>query len=363
MSTHADAPSEGTAKRHRARRILLIVASVVVAGALASLFGWDLRGWFADLWDTISTIEIEYVVAGVIASTVKTTATAYAWYWILRYAYPGEVRFRVIWAAYAVCVALNSILPANLGTIVMFVMLTSVIASATFAGLVGAFLVQKIFFTLASVFVFAYLLLTLPESFDIAFEFLEDKPWATLALLGGGVVLIVLVAISLWPRVVGWWEKMKEGGRILAHPWMYFSRVVLPEFVAWVANLFVVAIFMAAYAIPVTFDTVMSVVGSNSISNSVSVTPGGAGVNQAMNVAALSDVTDAETATAYSVSQQLVTTAWSLLLAIALMVWVFGWGGGKTLVTESYDEAKRRVAEQKAAKEAAKADEAAQGAG
>ena len=56
----------------------------------------------------------------------------------------------MVWAAYAVCVALNSILPANLGTVVMFVMLTSVIASATFSGLVGAFLVQKIFFTTTS---------------------------------------------------------------------------------------------------------------------------------------------------------------------------------------------------------------------
>jgi uncharacterized membrane protein YbhN (UPF0104 family) len=358
----ADSTSGEAAKGGRARRILLIVASVVVAGALASLFGWDVRGWISDLWDTISTISIEYVVAAVIAATVKTTATAYAWYWILRYAYPGEVRFRVVWAAYAVCVALNSVLPANLGTIVMFVMLTSVIASATFAGLVGGFVVQKIFFTIASVFVFVYLFVTAPETFDIAFSFLEDNPWATLALLVGGAVLIVLVAISLWRRILGWWERMKEGGRILAHPRVYFTRVFLPEFVAWVANIFIVAIFMAAYAIPVTFHSVMSVIGSNSISNSVSVTPGGAGVNQALNVAALSDVTDAQTATAFSVSQQLVTTAWSLLLAIVLMVWVFGWGGGKTLVAESYDEAKRRVAEQKAAKEAAKSGDAPQGA-
>ncbi|MGH3128668.1 MAG: lysylphosphatidylglycerol synthase transmembrane domain-containing protein [Gaiellaceae bacterium] len=354
-------PPAGAAGHHRLRRILLIIACAVVVGALAALFGWDLRGWFSDLWDTVSTISIEYVVAGVGAATVKTTATAYAWYWILRYAYPGEVRFRVIWAAYAVCVALNCVLPANLGTVVMFVMLTSVIASATFSGLVGAFLVQKIFFTLASVFVFAYLFITVPDTFDIAFSFLADKPWATFALLAGGAVLIVLVAISLWPRILKWWEKMKEGGRILAHPGAYFARVFLPELVAWVANLAIVAIFMAAYAIPVTFHSVISVVGSNSISNSVSVTPGGAGVNQAMNVAALSDVTDSQTATAFSVSQQLVTTAWSLLLAIVLMVWVFGWGGGRTLVAESYDEAKRKVAEQKAAKEAAKHGDAPEG--
>jgi uncharacterized membrane protein YbhN (UPF0104 family) len=124
--------------------------------------------------------------------------------------------------------------------------------------------------------------------------------------------------------------------------------VFLPEFVAWVASLSVVAIFLAAYAIPVTFHSVMSVVGSNSISNTVSVTPGGAGVNQAFNVAVLNDITDTQTATAYSVAQQLITTAWTLLMALVLMIWVFGWGGGKGLVQQSYEQAKQKAQEQKA---------------
>ena len=82
------------------------------------------------------------------------------------------------------------------------------------------------------------------------------------------------------------------------------------------------------------------------------MTPGGAGVNQAFNVAALSDVTDSQTATAYSVAQQLVSTAWSILLALVLMIWVFGWGGGKTLVQQSYEEAKKKAEEQKGQKAA-----------
>ena len=53
----------------------------------------------------------------------------------------------------------------------------------------------------------------------------------------------------------------------------------------------------------------MSVMGRNSIANMVSVTPGGVGVNQAANVAALGGETDAATATAYSLGQQLAVTA------------------------------------------------------
>lgn len=116
--------------------------------------------------------------------------------------------------------------------------------------------------------------------------------------------------------------------------------------------------FLAGYEIPVTFHTVMSVTGSNSISNTVSLTPGGAGVNQAFNVAALNEVTDSQTATAYSVAQQLVPTAWSILLGVVLLIWVFGWAGGKALVQDSYEGAKVQVAEQKAAREPAKATRA-----
>ena len=49
--------------------------------------------------------------------TVKTTATAYAWYAILKYAYPGEVRWRQVWAAYAACVALNFVLIPRSGAV------------------------------------------------------------------------------------------------------------------------------------------------------------------------------------------------------------------------------------------------------
>jgi uncharacterized membrane protein YbhN (UPF0104 family) len=245
---------------------------------------------------------------------------------------------------------MNNVLPANLGTIVMFVMLTTVIASATFAGMLGGFTVQKIFFVLAGAVVYLYLFLTVPDSFDIDFSWIKEHPWAVVVLLASGSAVTVLMIRHFWPKVVRWWEEAREGGKILGRPGAYFGWVFFPEFVAWIASLCVVAIFLAAYAIPVTFHSVMTVVGSNSISNTVALTPGGAGVNQAFNVAALSDVTNSQTATAYSIAQQLISTAWSILFALVLMVWVFGWGGGKSLVRQSYEEARKKAEEQRTRK-------------
>ncbi len=106
-------------------------------------------------------------------------------------------------------------------------------------------------------------------------------------------------------------------------------RVALPELGSYLAKLGVIAVFLGAYGIPVTFHNVATVAASNSISNSVSVTPGGVGVNQAMNTAALRNETSKSNATAYSAAQQLITTAWNVVFAMIIVSWVFGWTGGQ----------------------------------
>src|SRR5439155_977308 len=64
---------------------------------------------------------------------------------------------------------------------------------------------------------------------------------------------------------------------------------------------------------------VMHVVGGNSIAGATAVTPGGAGVNEAVSVVALSHYTDAQTATAFAVDQHLVGTAWNIVFALILV--------------------------------------------
>ena len=354
MSVAAPAAAGAPKRRIHVRRLLIGALGIVVIGAFANLVGWDLRGWFSDLWDTISAISLGYLVAGVTLKTVQTSLTAFGWYSILRFAYRDAVRWRDIWACYAASVALNGILPANIGTLVMLLMFTAIIAAATFASILGAYAVQKIFFTVIGIFIYLYLFLSVGGSFDIKFAFVHTHPWATVTFLGGGGLLLYLLIRRIWPRVLEWWDDAKEGGGILAQPRSYLARVFLPSFLAWVASLGVMAVFLAAYDIPVSFHTLMRICGGNSIANVTSVTPGGAGVTQAFNVASLNGVTDPTTATAYSVAQQLVTTTWNIILALVLVVWAFGWSGGKQLVGDSYTEAKQKAAEQQAARKAKK---------
>jgi uncharacterized membrane protein YbhN (UPF0104 family) len=328
------------------RRLLTWAFLLVVGGALANLLGWDLRGWFSELWDTLTSISFASLAANCALKTVQTIATAFAWYSILKYAYPQGARWRDILAGYAVSVALNGILPANLGTLMLLIMLSTMIAGATFAGILGSYAVEKIFFTISGAFVYLYLFLSVGGSFDLKFEFIKDHPWSVVVIVIGGTVLIVMLFRAFWPRIVAWWDQAKDGGAILAEPRRYMTRVFVPSFVGWAAMLASIGVMLAAYNIPVTFDTLMHVAGGNSLANVTSVTPGGAGVNQAFNVASLNHVATTQQATAYSVASQLVNTAWNILLGIALMIWAWGWTGGKALVTKSYDDAKKAQAEQ-----------------
>src|SRR5262245_46374049 len=142
------------------------------------------------------------------------------------------------------------------------------------------------------------------------------------------------------------WPHAKEGGAILAQPKRYFTRAFLPELASWLCKLAVIGIFLAAFAIPVTFESIMWVSGSGSLANVASFTPGAIGVTQATNALALKTCCNVpqDVAVAYSTAQQLIVTAWDQLLAIGPVALVFGRSGGRQLVGQSYTDAKQKTA-------------------
>ena len=355
-------PFGDPSRPRRLGKVIAWLVGVVLLVVVLNLLGVDVRGWLDSVWDALTEISAKYLIAGWAVQSVQTTLTALAWYFILRAGFPrGQVSYLQVLAAYAAGVALNGFLPANLGTFVMLLMFVAMIPGASFAGVLGGMVVQKIFFTAVGTLVYLYLFLSVAGSFELQLNFFHDRPGLAVLILAGGAFLIVLLGRIFWHKLQGLWVKAKQGGAILARPRDYFLKVALPSLGAWLAKLGVTAIFLAGYGIPVTFHSIMSVIGGNSLANTVSATPGGVGINQAVNAIALESVTDTATATAYSLGQQLAITAFNIVFATILVVWAFGWTGGKLLVRQSYVDAKGKVAEQKeqrAAKKAAAKDSA-----
>jgi uncharacterized membrane protein YbhN (UPF0104 family) len=336
------------------RRILRIVAwlvgTLVVLVAL-SLAGIDVWGWFEQLWDSVTDISLGYLILGCLFQGAQTVLTALGWYGILRYAYPGGVNYMTVLACYATGVALNNVVPANLGTFVTLLMFVAVVSGATFPGILAGYAVQKIFYLVIGTLIYLYLFTQVAGSFDFQFgderDAISNHPVLTLAIIGGAIFLLALLMRIFWHWVKKMWVKAKAGAAILGDLRAYVKWVLLPQMGGYAAKVIVIIVFLAAYGVPVTFGSVMSVLGSNQLANLVSFTPGGVGVNQAFNTFALDSYTDSTTATAYSVGQQLITTAFNIGFAIIIICVVFGWKGGSSLVRSSYSDAKVKASDMK----------------
>ncbi len=343
---------ERPSKRRRVLKIASWIVGLVVLLVLLHLAGVDVWGWLSSLWDTVKEISFFYIVLGCVFQGAQTMLTALGWYGILRYAYPGGVTYMTVLASYAAGVALNNFLPANIGTFVTLVMYVAVVRGSTFPGILAGYVVQKIFYFVIGTLIYLYLFTQIAGSFDFRFgggrDAIFDHPVLTLVIIGGGLFLIVLLLRIFWRWVKGMWAKAKTGAAILGDLGAYTRLVLLPQMGGYVAKVLVIIVFLAAYSIPVTFGSVMSVLGSNQLANLLSFTPGGVGVNQAFNAFALDSYTSSTTATAYSIGQQLVTTAFNVVFAVVLICMVFGWSGGSKLVKDSYSDAKEKASEMKA---------------
>jgi hypothetical protein len=341
----------------RLHRIAKVAGWILGAAAVLELLdqlGVDVGGWLAGMWDTLGSVPPAYLVAALVIQVLQTTLTATAWLFVLRAAYRDvHVPFAPVLTAYAVGVALNGVLPASLGTLVMLYLFVAVIPNATFAGVVAGMVVQKLAFTVLGAFVYVYLFLSVPGSFSRGLSGRSSHPVLIAALVAAIVLVAVLVVRALWPKLRRQWEEAKQGGAILQSRRAYLVRVLLPSVAGYSAKLAGTAIFLAAFTIPVTFDSIMHVIGGNSIASGTAVTPGGAGMNEAMSVVALAHYTDAQTATAFAVGQHFFGTACNFAVALILVPAVFGWKNGEALLKSASAQAKKRRAAAKSASQTA----------
>ena len=120
--------------------------------------------------------------------------------------------------AYAVGVAMNGFLPANIGTFVTLMMFVTIIPSATVGGAFAAYLVQKIFFTIAGTFVYLYLFLSVPGRSTSTSAASASIPSRRRSSSSAARILVVMLARIFWRQVKKLWDQAKQGGVILTTP-------------------------------------------------------------------------------------------------------------------------------------------------
>ena len=94
-----------------------------------------------------------------------------------------------------------------------------------------------------------------PSTFSFGNE--TSHPWLTLFIVVGVGVLLVLLGRIFWRQVKKMWAQAKQGGAILATPRRYLTHAFLPSLISWLCKLGVIVVFLAAYGIAVTFESVI----------------------------------------------------------------------------------------------------------
>ena len=233
---------------------------------------------------------------------------------------------------YAGGTGLNAILPASAGTVTMLGFFRTSIKGSTVAGVIGATMVENIFFAIVAVLVYLGLFLSAAgrSTSTSAGSPTTLRPRSIIVV--GGIALIALAVVVLYRRFRKTWENAKEGGEILRHPRQFLVQVVGVEAVSYAARMGVNATFMRAYHIPVSVENVFLIVAASSISSTVAVLPGAVGAQTALASVVLRGVAPQATITAYTVGQALITTAWNVAFGLTMLSTQIGWHDTRKLI-------------------------------
>jgi uncharacterized membrane protein YbhN (UPF0104 family) len=288
--------------------------------------------WLQQLWDAITAVSVPLLLLGLTFQAGQTLFVALAWRNILGYSYPeGGVRYRPILAYYAGGVGINAVLPASAGTWAMIGLFRARIKGATVPGILGATVVQNIFFVVVSAVVYLWLFLGVAGSFDLEFGWFRDHPGWTVVILVGGAALIWITARVLYTRFHSAWESAKDGGGILGEPRVYFKQVVAIEGLSYVCRMGVNATFMHAFGVPVSITNVFLIVAASSISSTIALLPGAVGAQTALATVVLKGTASPEVISAYTIGQAVITTAFNVTFGTVVLAREIGWPATKAL--------------------------------
>ncbi|MGH3118556.1 MAG: hypothetical protein ACRDQ2_15875 [Gaiellales bacterium] len=305
---------------------------------------WD---WVADVFGRINDVSIYWLVFALALKTAESALIAVGWPNILRAAYPRSgLSFKTAWGASQAGMQSTPSLrrrrepPPCSGTSERASPGLPSPASRRPRSSSRFFTVVNVFMVLA-VAIFRPRTVSKGSPSDEAGGFVTEHPFLTGLGAHAAVVVIVFIWRHLKPRLVSFWHKAKAGGAILRDWRRYLRDVALPCGASYCCRIGFNVVFMAAFSIPITALTVFLVASSHMLSGLFAITPGGVGQTQALDVATLRGQAPTEDIAAFSITQDAVSTVWTVVLGIAVMLWAFGYGAAKDLIFKRDKAAER----------------------
>jgi len=293
-------------------------------------------------FDRLADIGLGWLALALALSLVLQLCRGHAWANALRAAYPGDRVSEVgVVGAFLVGAGMNGILPARGGDAIKIVLARRSVRDSSYASVISSFAVLAPFDSIAGLLVLGYavtqgLLPDAPQlpdlpAFDVSFWAANpDVLLLALTVLGIGVICLLAV-LARRAEVV--WQHLKQGVAIFSEPRRYLREVAAWQLAGWIARFASFWLFLEAFGIGGSAQTVLLVMSVQAISGALPFTPGGAGAQQALLVATLEGPSRVAVLS-YSVGQQLAVAAWSVAIAFITLGIVFRTGDWRRLVRE-----------------------------
>ena len=280
----------------------------------------------------LAAVEAAGLLLGLAAFAVYLTLRAYAYFNVIRAAYPQErIAFRRIWGAYFAAYGFNNVIPARGGDVVRLFLTKTSVPNSTYPAVASSFAVELIFDLCIGVLVLAFafsqgVFPTLPEfarlpAFDLAF-FAAHPQLLLFVLTACGIAALVLVAV-LSARVRAFWAKVRQGLVILGDRRRYLREVFAIQLVGWGFRFTAFWLLLDAFGVGGSIRNVLLVLGVNAVAALVPFTPGGAGVQQALLAKVFAGTAAGATVAAYSVGAQIAIAAACFAIGFAALLLIF----------------------------------------
>lgn len=313
-----------------------LLASTSIGHSLNSFF--DAVGQF---FSDLAAVHWGLLLLGLAFFGLNLTLRSRAFFHSLRAAYPAvRFRWRRVWGAYFAAVGFNNVVPARGGDIIKLFLTRSSIPGSSYPTVGAAFFVESIFDACVGVIVliFAFTQGVFPKppdfaklnSFDISY--LAEHFRLTLFLITVLAVLGLVAFAMLSTRVKAFWARVRQGVTILSDRRRYLREVAALQVLAWMCRFAAFWFLLDAFRVGGSVKNVLLVFAVNQVAGAVPFTPGGAGVQQALLVKVFATSAPTAAVAAYSVGQQIAIAAFTALVGLGAVVFIFRFRSFKEVI-------------------------------
>ena len=284
--------------------------------------------FFSDL----ASVNWALLALGLLLFGANLTLRSRAYFNSLRAAYPAvSFEFRRIWGAYLAAVGFNNVVPVRGGEIIKLFLTRSSIPGSSYPTVASAFFVEAIFDVTVGVFVlvFAFTQGVFPKppdfsklgSFDISYlaQHFDFTLFLITLLAFAGLLAFAILSV----KVKAFWARVRQGVTILSDRRRYLREVASLQLAAWFARFAAFWLLLDAFRVGGSVRNVLLVFAVSQVAGAIPLVPGGAGVQQALLVKVFAASASTSVVAAYSVGQQLAIAAFTFLVGLGAVVFIF----------------------------------------